>query len=90
MFLFLFLLFYYYLFYFKKIAISHSENFANIAKISLCEIFAIIAKFRYDSEIFDMIAKIFATPTVLHTVFVSLITFSSELRFRRSRNCLKA
>ena len=44
------------LFYFifqkkKKIAISHSENFANIGKFLLCQIFAIIAKFCYDSEI---------------------------------------
>ena len=70
----------------------YSENLANRAKISLCKIFAIIAKFHYGSEIFAMIAKIFRydsekfslLSTVLPPDFVSLITFSSELRFRRS------
>ena len=39
----------------KNFAIRHSENFTNIAKFLLCQIFATIAKFRYGSEIFAML-----------------------------------
>ena len=53
----------------------YSENFANIAKISLCEIFAIIANFRYGSEIFAMIAKKFR----YSPLFCLLILFRSLL-----------
>ena len=60
----------YFILFLKKIAISHRENFANIAKISQCEIFAIIAKFRN--------VKFSLPPTVLPPDFVSLITVSSE------------
>ena len=61
MFLFLFLLFLLILFLFinyfilvfeKKNSLLHRENFANLAKFSQCVIFAMIANFCYDSEIF--------------------------------------
>ena len=74
MFLFLFLLLLFLINYFILLL---KKNFAIIiAKISLCANFRYIAKFRYASEIF-------ATPPNLPLDFVSPITFSSELRFRR-------
>ena len=70
--MFLFLLFFYYYFYFYLLIILF-VFFEK--KKSLCQIFA-KAKFLYGSENF-------AIPTVLPPDFVSLITFSSKLRFKR-------
>ena len=77
---------FYFYFYFIIIIINYfilffkKKNFTiNIAKISLCANFRYIAKFRY-------VAKFFATPPDLPLDFVSPITFSSELRFRRFRH----